>query len=80
MTTLDILSAIVDSYFKEHEADSIVITFSQKYEADKLWDHEIVVASRYPDGVICFDWDFCEGQTCIAAINIIELPKERSVL
>lgn len=66
----DIIADAVRKYLQEEVGKSVpvVVYFSQKYEYedDDKWEFcgmYVTPVSQDPDGIVQFDYDFCEGQT-----------------
>ena len=80
MNSYDIIANAVREYWKENYPTDVIAFFYQKYdfESDDEWEwcEELI----YPEGSdnwddVIFHSDFCEGQTCVKDITIVELDK-----
>lgn len=80
MNSYDIIANAVREYWKRNYPTDVVAFFHQKYEfeSDDEWEwcEELV----FPQGsdnweTVIFQNDFCEGQTCVKDITIVELDK-----
>lgn len=80
MNSYDIIANAVREYWERNYPTDVVAFFYQKYEFERddewEWCEELV----FPQGsdnweTVIFQNDFCEGQTCVKDITIVELDK-----
>lgn len=76
-TSYEIIGDAVREYWKrECFSEPVIVFFSQKYSDDKQWEQcqELVMCNSPEDFEnVTFLSDFCEGQTEVANIHIVEL-------
>lgn len=73
-----IADAVRAFWKKECFAMDVIVFFDQKYSNDKEWEHraELVMCNSDSDlNKVIFLYDFCEGQTEVEHIHIVELEE-----
>lgn len=80
MNSYDIIANAVREYWKKDYPTDVVAFFYQKYEfeGDDEWEwcEELIFPKGSDDWeTVIFQNDFCEGQTCVKDITIVELDK-----
>lgn len=75
----EIIANVVREFWKQGcYATDVIVFFNQKYSNDKKWEHcqELVMCHSDTDFEhVDFLSDFCEGQTEVNNIHIVELEK-----
>lgn len=83
MSTYEIIANEVRKYWEQTYAQDVLIFFDQKYKWERDWDHIAVYASPYSsddENTVCFQWDFCEGQTEARSIEIISFEEAAEIV
>lgn len=80
MNSYDIIANAVREYWKRNYPTDVVAFFYQKYEFERDDEWEWCEELIFPQGsdnweTVIFQNDFCEGQTCVKDITIVELEK-----
>lgn len=80
MNSDDIIANAIREYWRKTSPVDVIVYFYQKYEyeSDNEWEwHQELVChqSFYNCDTVIFLNDFCEGQTCVKDITIVELDK-----
>lgn len=83
MGTYDIIAREVRKYWAHTCVQDVIVFFQQKFEWEKDWEHIAVYASPYSSDdaeTVCFQWDFCEGQTETRSIRIISFDEAAEII